>query len=262
MIRALYTATTGMSAQQAQIDTTSNNLANVNTTGFKKDRAEFKDLIYQSQDYTAGNTSQTTVNPTGIDMGLGVRLSNINKLHLQGSLRETGNNLDIAITGKGFFQIPNEQGDMQYTRDGSFKLDAEGYLVNGSGQKMEPLIGPITSEHVEISITEAGGVYGMLQDGTQQQIGQIALAYFPNPAGLKPQGNNVFLQADASGEPTVAEPGTVGLGRVQQGFLEASNVSLVEEMMNLISSQRAYEANSKSVSTVDSMLQVASNLKR
>jgi flagellar basal-body rod protein FlgG len=263
MIRALYTAATGMAAQQAQIDTTSNNLANVNTTGFKKDRAEFKDLIYQNQNYTAGATSSDTVNPTGINVGLGVRLSNINKLHMQGSLKETGNTLDVAITGKGFFKIELPNGDINYTRDGSFKLNPEGFLVNGQGFKVSPDVGPITNEHIEISIAENGELFGRQEDGQQVSLGQLTLTYFPNPAGLIPEGNNMFLASDASGEPMEdLTPGTQGVGRIQQGFLEGSNVQLVTEMMDLISAQRAYEANSKSVTTVDEMLSTANNLKR
>jgi flagellar basal-body rod protein FlgG len=263
MIRALYTASTGMSAQQAQIDTTSNNLANVNTTAFKKDRAEFKDLMYQSQNFTAGATSMNTVNPTGIDIGLGTRLSNVNKMFAQGSLKETGNNLDMAITGKGFFKIVLPTGDIAYTRDGSFKLDPDGYIVNGSGFRLDPEVGPITNEHLDISIGEDGLVSASLEDGTLVDLGQIKLTYFPNPAGLNPQGNNLYLASDASGDAIEdIVPGLEGMGMIQQGFLEGSNVALVEEMMNLITAQRAYEANSKSVTTVDEMLQIANGLKR
>ncbi len=263
MIRALYTASTGMSAQQAQIDTTSNNLANVNTTAFKKDRAEFKDLMYQSQNFTAGATSMDTINPTGIDIGLGTRLSNVNKLFMQGSLKETGNKFDIAISGNGFFKIVLPTGDYAYTRDGGFKLDPEGFLVTGQGDKVEPEIGPITNEHLEISIGADGIVSGSLEDGTQVELGQIKLTHFPNPSGLNPQGNNMYIATEASGNALEdIVPGLQGMGMLQQGFLEGSNVALVEEMMNLISAQRAYEANSKSVTTVDEILQLSNNLKR
>lgn len=263
MIKALYTASTGMSAQQAQIDIVSNNLANVNTTAFKKDRAEFKDLMYQSQNYTAGATSNETINPTGIDVGLGVRLSNVSKMFMQGSLKETGNRFDLAIKGDGFFKIVLPTGDFAYTRDGSFKLNPEGFLVNGQGANIEPEVGPITNEHLEISIGEDGLVFGTLEDGTFVELGQIKLTYFPNPAGLKPLGDNLYLGTDASGDPIEdITPGLEGIGMIQQGFLESSNVTLVEEMMNLITAQRAYEANSKSVTTADEMLQISNNLKR
>ncbi len=263
MIKALYTATTGMAAQQARIDTTSNNLANVNTMGFKKDRAEFKDLMYQSQNFTAGGTGDTAVNPTGIDIGLGTRLSNVNKIFLQGSMEQTGNNLDVAISGNGFMHIMQENGDSAYTRDGALKLDSEGYLVTGQGLRLQPEIGPVTNEHLKISIADNGLVYGSLEDGSEVELGQIKLTYFPNPSGLAPQGNNLYLASNASGDAIEdIVPGEQGLGKLQQGFLEGSNVTLVEEMMNLIGAQRAYEANSKSVSTVDDMLQIANNLKQ
>jgi flagellar basal-body rod protein FlgG len=261
MIRALYTASTGMSAQQAQIDTTSNNLANVNTTAFKKDRAEFKDLIYQSQNFTAGATSANSINPTGIDIGLGTRLSNVNKMFSQGSLKETGNNLDVAIAGKGFFKITLPNGDTAYTRDGSFKLDPDGYLVTGSGYKLDPE-NVVPDEIVDISISEDGVVTGTKSDGSISDLGRMKLTNFPNPSGLKPQGNNLYLATDASGDGEDIDPGNNGVGIIQQGFLEGSNVELVSEMMNLITAQRAYEANSKSVTTVDEMLSIANGLKR
>jgi len=262
MIRGLYTAAAGMTAQQKNIDVISNNIANVNTDGFKQDRAEFQDLMYQSLNYTAGATSETTNNPTGIDTGLGVRVSGIQKNFLQGSLKETGNTYDIAIEGNGFFQINTPQGEIAYSRNGTFKLDNEGTMVDGQGYPLEPEIS-IPSDLVNISIAQDGTVSG--QDATTGDIttlGQITLVNFINPSGLAPQGSSLYLATEVSGDPIEETPGLEGMGTLRQGMIEGSNVQLVTEMVNLITAQRGYEANSKSINTTDSMLQTVNALKR
>ena len=262
MIRGLYTAAAGMTAQQKNIDVISNNIANVNTNGFKQDRAEFQDLMYQSLNYTAGATSTTTSNPTGIDTGLGVRVSGIQKNFLQGNLKETGNTYDIAIQGNGFFQITTPQGEVGYTRNGAFKLDSDGAMVDGSGYKLEPEI-VIPPELIKISIGQDGTVTGQdAATGAITTLGQINLVNFINPAGLAPQGNSLYLATDVSGDPIEATPGLDGMGTVRQRMIEGSNVQLVTEMVNLITAQRGYEANSKSINTTDSMLQTVNQLKR
>jgi len=262
MIRGLYTAASGMVAQQQNIDVISNNIANVNTTGFKQDRAEFQDLMYQSLNYTAGATSATSNNPTGIDVGLGVRTSGIQKNFIQGSLKETGNSFDIAIAGNGFFKITTPTGETAYSRDGSFKKDNEGALVTGQGYKLDPEI-VIPDNLINISIADDGIVSGAdATTGDVTQLGQITLANFINPAGLAPKGNNLYSETEVSGAPIDGNPGLNGIGSLQQGMLEGSNVQLVTEMVDLITAQRAYEANSKSITTTDTMLQTVNQLKR
>lgn len=262
MIRGLYTAASGMNAQQTNIDVISNNIANVNTTGFKQDRAEFQDLMYESLNYTAGATTADTDNPTGIDVGLGVRVEGIQKSFSQGSLRETGNKLDVAIEGDGFFKITMPNGETGYTRNGAFKVDSEGSLVNGSGFKLDPEI-VVPAELSEISIGQDGTVSGTnASTGEVTDLGQITIVDFINPAGLAPQGSNLYLATETSGDAIEGTPGLDGMGNLRQGMLESSNVSLVIEMVNLITAQRAYEANSKSIQTTDSMLQTVNQLKR
>lgn len=262
MIRGLHTAAAGMVAQQQDIDVISNNIANVNTTGFKKDRAEFQDLMYQSLNYTAGKTSAETNNPTGIDTGLGVRVSGIQKNFAQGSLLQTGGTYDMAIQGNGFFKITTPTGDTAYTRNGSFKLDSEGSIVNGSGYKVDPEI-VIPNNLINISIAQDGTVSGVdPSTGVTQTLGQITLTNFINPAGLAPQGDSLYLATDTSGDPVDGTPGLNGIGSIRQGMVEGSNVQLVTEMVNLITAQRGYEANSKSITTTDSMLQTVNQLKR
>jgi flagellar basal-body rod protein FlgG len=257
MIRGLYTAAAGMNAQQHQIDVTSNNIANVNTTAFKQDRAEFQDLMYQSLNFTAGATSKSTANPTGIDVGLGVRIAGIQKNFLQGSLKQTGNPLDLAIEGDGFFEITLPNGETAYTRNGAFKVDNEGTLVNGQGY---PLAQGITLEigAKDISISENGLISYNL-NGVLTQAGPIQLFNFINPAGLTPLGDSLFSATDTSGDPVEIENNRV---KLRQGMLESSNVKLVNEMVDLITAQRAYEANSKSISTTDQMLTQINQLKR
>lgn len=262
MLRSLYSATSGMLAQQTHIDTTSNNIANVNTTGFKKSRADFNDLFYQAMQYAGTNTSNTTLSPDGMEVGLGVRPSVITKMFSQGSPKETENNLDVAITGKGFFQVQLPDGTTAYTRSGNFKLDEQGNLVTSEGYLLIPQITlPEDTTQVNIGVDGTVSVTQGLQT-TSNVIGQITLANFVNPAGLHSMGDNLFSITNASGDAIVGNPDSQGLGKLRQGFLELSNVRLVEEMTDLITAQRAYEANSKSIQTADAMLQTVNSLKR
>ncbi len=262
MLRSLYSATSGMLAQQTHIDTTSNNIANVNTTGFKKSRADFNDLFYQAMQYAGTNTSNTTLSPNGMEVGLGVRPSAITKMFSQGSSKETENNLDVAITGKGFFQVQLPDGTTAYTRSGNFKLDEQGNLVTSEGYLLIPQITlPEDTTQVNIGVDGTVSVTQGLQT-TSNVIGQITLANFVNPAGLHSMGDNLFSITNASGDAIVGNPDSQGLGKLRQGFLELSNVRLVEEMTDLITAQRAYEANSKSIQTADAMLQTVNSLKR
>jgi flagellar basal-body rod protein FlgG len=261
VIRGLYTAATGMNSMQHQIDVTSNNIANVNTTGFKQDRAEFQDLMYETLNYTAGQTSQTTMNPTGIDVGLGVRVSGIQKNFSEGDLKLTSNTLDLAIEGKGFFQITLPSGETAYTRNGAFKLNSEGSIVNGSGYSLSPEI-VIPDNVVDVSIAKDGTVTATdSQTGATTDLGQITIADFINSAGLIPLGDSLFMQSDASGDVIEGNPSEEQFGSIQQGMIELSNVKLVNEMVDLITAQRAYEANSKAITTTDSMLDTVNRLK-
>ncbi len=262
MMRSLYTAATGMVGMQLQIDTTSNNIANVNTIGYKKQRAEFADLFYQVAEYAGTATSANTISPTGIEVGLGVRPTAVTKMFSQGNFKETGNNLDLSITGNGFFQIQLPDGTTGYTRNGSFKLDNNGQMVNSDGYPLLPEI-VIPEDATQIAVGTDGTV-SVLQGGQTElnQIGQIDIANFINPAGLHSLGDNLYINTTASGDPVVGVPGLNGLGQVRQGFVEMSNVQLVEEMTDLITGQRAYEANSKAIQTSDAMLQTVNGLKR
>lgn len=262
MVRGLYTAATGMNAQQHQIDVTSNNIANVNTFGFKQDRAEFQDLMYETLNYTAGQTSETTRNPTGIDVGLGVKISGIQKNFQQGSLKETSNTLDMAIEGNGFFRVTLPDGETAYTRNGGFKLNEEGTIVNGNGYTLDPEI-VIPPNVVKVTIGKDGIVTATDKaTETVVQLGQIALSDFINPAGLAPIGDSLFKATEASGDATEGNPTTNQFGALRQGMIELSNVKLVNEMVDLITAQRAYEANSKAISTSDELLDIANRLKR
>ncbi|MBN2809589.1 MAG: flagellar basal-body rod protein FlgG [Deltaproteobacteria bacterium] len=262
MIRGLFTSSTGMTAQQLNIDVIANNLANVNTTGFKKSRADFQDLMYQTMS-RAGTTSATGEElPTGVQVGLGTKPVAVYKIFSQGSYQETGNELDMAIEGDGFFQVLLSDGTTGYTRAGTFKLDSTGNLVTSDGYPMQPAIN-IPSDTTQVTIT-ADGTVSVIQAGqaTSTAVGNVELASFSNPAGLNAVGRNLFRETDASGTATTGTPGADGLGTISQGFLEMSNVSVVEEMVNMIVGQRAYEANSKSIQTCDAMLQTATGLKR
>lgn len=262
MLKALWIAATGMEAQNLNIDIISNNLANVNTSGFKKDRADFEDLMYQTIKLAgAPATSQTQI-PTGIDVGQGVRPVAVQKIFSQGDYKQTNNPLDLAIEGDGFFQILLPNGDLAYTRAGAFKLDRDGRLVTADGNPLQPEI-TIPQDAEAISIGEDGTV-SVLQPGNTAptQLGQIQLVRFINPAGLKSLGRNLFMPTDSSGEPILGVPGENGFGTIAQGYLEMSNVSVVEEMVNMILAQRAYEINAKAIQTADEMLQMANNIKR
>jgi flagellar basal-body rod protein FlgG len=261
MIRGLYTAATGMIAMQHQIDVTSNNIANVNTSGFKQDRAEFQDLMYETLNYTAGQTSQTTRNPTGIDTGLGVRISGIQKNFSEGDLQLTSNTLDLAIEGDGFFQITLPSGETAYSRNGAFKLNSDGTIVNGNGYELSPQI--VIPDNVTDVTFGTDGIVTATNSATgeSQELGQIELADFINPAGLTPLGESLYMISDASGDVLTGDPTTDQFGSIRQGMIELSNVALVTEMVDLITAQRAYEANSKAITTTDSMLDTVNRLK-
>jgi flagellar basal-body rod protein FlgG len=257
MNAALWAAKTGLDAQQTEMAVISNNLANVNTTGFKEDRAAFEDLLYQNQTQAGADTSQTTQSPSGMSIGTGVQVVATEKDYSQGSLTHTGNPLDVAVQGQGFFQIQMPDGTLAYTRDGTFQTNAQGQLVTSSGYLVQPGITvPQGAQSVTIgndgtvSVTLAG-------QSAATQIGQLQLANFINPPGLQPIGQNLLVQSAASGAPQTRSPGTNGLGTLTQGQLESSNVNVVEELVNMIQTQRAYEMNSKAISTVDQMLQYA-----
>lgn len=260
MIRALWTASSGMTVQQVNLDVISNNIANVNTAGYKRGRADFQDLIYQTLRLAGAKTEAGNEVPTGIQIGLGSYLTSVQKSFSQGEMQMSENSLDIAIEGNGFFQITLPSGDTAYTRDGTFKSDSEGRIVTSDGYLLTPNI-TIPQRTTDISIEGDGTVTAMV-DGRPQQLGRLELAIFANSAGLKAMGKNLFLETDASGTPTTGGPGTNGIGTLIQGFLERSNVNIMQEMINLIIGQRAYEVNSKTVQAADEMLQVANNLRR
>ena len=262
MLRSLWTAASGMEAQALNIDVLSHNLANVNTTGFKKGRADFQDLMYETLRLAGSPSSASTQVPTGIQVGLGTRTAAIQKIFLQGDYKATENELDIAIEGDGFFQITKSDGEIAYTRDGSFKLNSEGRIVTSDGFLLEPEIS-VPPDAMTISIGIDGTV-SVLQAGQTEpnEIGTIELANFINPAGLNAIGRNLYLATAASGDVLTGTAGEDGFGTIAQGFLEMSNVSVVEEMVKLISAQRAYEINSKAIQASDEMLQLANNIKR
>ncbi len=261
MIRALLSAASGMAAQQTNIDNIANNLANANTNGFKMRRMQFQDLLYQSYVQPGAAAGSQTVVPSGLQVGLGTRPSSNEIIFSEGAFQETDNPLDLTIQGKGFFQVLLPTGQMAYTRDGGFQLDRNGNLVDSSGNMLQP---QITIPAQAQSITIAGdGTVSYTQPGqtASQTAGQIQLALFPNPAGMNCIGQNMFQPTDASGEPVVAVPGgQEGLGSLMQGYTEASNVSVVEEFINMIVSQRAYEASSKVVKAADEMYQEVNNI--
>jgi flagellar basal-body rod protein FlgG len=251
-----------MQAQQLNIDVLSNNLANVNTTGFKKSRADFQDLLYETLSLAGASSSSTTQIPTGIQLGHGTRPAAVQKIFMQGEYKQTKNELDIAIEGDGFFQITKPDGEIAYTRAGSFKLDSEGRIVTSDGYSIEPEIS-IPTDSMEISIGTDGTV-SVRQAGENEatEVGTIQLARFVNPAGLNSIGRNLYLPTSASGDVITGTAGEEGFGTLAQRFLEMSNVSVVEEMVNLITAQRAYEINSKAIQAADEMLQISNNLKR
>jgi len=254
MIKSLWTAKTGLESQQVQLDVISNNLANVSTNGFKKSRAVFEDLLYQNlRQPGAWATNQTNL-PSGMQVGTGVRPVATERLHTQGGLQETGNSRDLAINGQGFFQVMMPDGTTAYTRDGSFQLDQNGQLVTAGGYPVEPAIF-IPGNALSITIS-GDGIVSITEPGSNdaQQVGQLTLATFVNPTGLESVGENLYLETTASGPRNENIPGLNGAGRLYQGYVETSNVNVVEEMVNMIQTQRAYEINSKAVKTSDEML--------
>jgi flagellar basal-body rod protein FlgG len=254
MIRALYTAATGMEAQQLNIDVIANNLANVNTTGFKKSRADFQDLLYQTLRAPGAAATNNTQSPTGIQVGLGARPAAVQRINVQGDYTQTGNALDVAIEGTGFFQVTLPDGTAAYTRAGALKLDNTGKFVNSDGLAIEPSI-TIQDGTNDVTIGSDGTVSGTLPgQSTSTTIGQIQTVRFANPAGLRAMGKNLLQETETSGTPQVGIPGQENRGTLLQGFLENSNVSVVEELVGLITGQRAYEATSKAIQTADEML--------
>jgi flagellar basal-body rod protein FlgG len=261
MIKSLNTAATGMLAQQSNMDVISNNIANVSTTGFKKSRAEFEDLVYHNLKEPGQASGLNSVTPTGVQTGLGVRTASVQKDFADGTAVITKNPLDVSIEGNGFFQLQTPDGEIAYTRDGSFKKDASGRIVDKNGNLLLPQI-VIPENSISVEITPSGEVKSISELNEAAQIlGNIEIAAFINPAGLKSVGKNLFLPSAASGQPTTLRPGTMGSGYLAQGELEGSNVNIVDEMINMISAQRAYETNSKVIQTSDQMLQTAVNVK-
>ena len=260
MIRAIWTGATGMGAQQLNVDTVANNLANVNTTGFKKSKAHFQDLMYQTLLIAGAETPAGGQVPAGIQVGMGVRPSDVQKIFTQGDLTQTGNDLDLAIEGRGFFRVLKNDEDL-YTRAGNFKLDTDGNICTPNGDKLQPEMA-VPTDTVSISIDRSGTVTAFDPSGTGNSLGEMELYTFPNTAGLFSLGHNLYRTTDASGEAIAGTPGSDGLGTIAQGFIEMSNVDVVEEMVSMIAAQRAYEINSKAIQTADSMLQIANNLKR
>jgi flagellar basal-body rod protein FlgG len=255
MIRSLWISKTGMEAQQTQLDTIAHNLANVSTNGFKREHVVFEDLIYQNLRQAGANSSEQTQLPTGLQVGLGTHAIATSRNFSQGNLQQTTNNLDVAVKGQGFFQIQLPDGTTAYTRDGSFQVDSNGQLVTNNGYTVQPGI-TIPAQAQSITIAPDGTVSVTLPgQATAQSVGQLQLATFVNPAGLEPKGGNLFAETTASGTPNTSAPGSNGTGTLQQGFVETSNVNVVEELVSMIQTQRAYEMNSKAIQTSDQMLQ-------
>jgi len=258
----MYTAATGMEAQQLYMDTISHNLSNVNTNGFKRSKVEFQDLMYQTLREPGVRNVEGSMPPSGIEVGLGVRTAATQRIFQQGSLNQTGNNLDLAIQGEGFYQIALPDGSTAYTRDGQFKLSRDGMLITSNGFQVYPQI--VIPEGAEDITVSADGLVStrIAGEDTSIEIGQFELARFVNPSGLKALGQNLFVISDASGEGIVSLPTEEGTGSITQGYVEASNVQIVDEMVNMIGAQRAYEIVSKSITVSDEMMQTASNLRR
>ncbi|HSI21716.1 MAG TPA: flagellar basal-body rod protein FlgG [Methylophilaceae bacterium] len=254
MLRSLWIAKTGMESQQINIDVISNNLANVSTNGFKRSRPVFEDLIYQTLRQPGSQASQQTQVPSGLQIGLGARPVATERIFLQGNLQQTGNTLDMAIQGNGFFQVQLPDGTLAYTRDGAFQVNSEGTVVTANGDILQPQI-TIPADAVSIDIAQDGTVTITQPGNTTTTQGPIQLTNFINPAGLQSVGDNLYLETVASGTPNASNPGLNGLGTLQQGFVETSNVNVVEELINMIQAQRAYEINSKSIQASDQMLQ-------
>ncbi|MEW5904720.1 MAG: flagellar basal-body rod protein FlgG [Pseudomonadota bacterium] len=260
MIRSLWISKTGLEAQQTQMDVISNNLANINTVGFKRSRAVFEDLLYQNIRQPGAQSSQQTQIPSGLQIGTGVRPIAAERIHTQGNLQQTGNKLDVAIQGEGFFQVLMPDGTTAYTRDGSLQTDNQGQLVTANGFVIQPAL-TIPANATSVTIGQ-DGVVSVTQAGSAAavQVGSLQLATFINPAGLESKGQNLYLETAASGAPSTNVPGTNGAGTLSQGMVETSNVNVVEELVNMIQAQRAYEINSKSITTSDQMLQRLSQI--
>ena len=261
MIRSLFTAATGMVAQQLNLDVIANNLANVNTAGYKKSRADFQDLMYQIVQ-EPGTSQQQGTSPQGIQVGLGVRPASVGKLHSQGDFESTQNPLDVAIEGDGYLPVALPTGETVYTRSGALKLNETGSIVTSDGYELSPAI-TVPPDALSINIAP-DGIVTVRQPGaaTAAQVGQLQLARFQNPGGLRSRGRNLFEETESSGPPTLSNAGENGVGTIAQGFLESSNVSVVEEIVQMVTGQRAYEANSKVIQTADQLLSNAINVKR
>jgi len=259
MNQSLWIAKTGLDAQQTKMSVISNNLANASTTGYKRGRAVFEDLLYQNQRQVGAQSSQDTLYPTGLMIGTGVRTVATEKLFSQGAMSQTQNPLDVAIDGKGFLQITMPDGTLAYTRDGSLQVNAKGELVTASGYPVQPAV-TIPADAQSITIG-TDGIVSVRQPGQSAttQVGTLQLASFVNPAGLQPMGSNLFMESSASGNAQTGAPGLNGLGTVMQGYVEGSNVNVVEELVSMIETQRAYEMNSKAIQTSDQMLQFVNN---
>ncbi|HZB91108.1 MAG TPA: flagellar basal-body rod protein FlgG [Stellaceae bacterium] len=260
-MRAMDIAATGMMAQQTNVEVIANNIANQNTTGFKEQRPEFQDLLYQTERRGGANSSDNnTIVPVGVQIGIGVQTAAVYRINIQGNLAQTGNPLDLAIQGNGYFQVLQPDGTIAYTRDGSFQLSPTGEIVTADGYVVEPGI-TIPQNTTAISVNSSGQVQAQVAGQTNPQtVGQLELANFANPAGLNAIGNNLLLQTEASGQATTGNPGTTAFGTVNQGMLETSNVDIVSEITNLITAQRAYEMNSKVIQTTDQMMQTLSQI--
>jgi len=260
MLRGMWSAASGMAAQQMSIDVIANNLANVGTISFKKSRGEFQDLMYQTLNQAGSRTASGSQIPTGIQIGMGTMPLGVQKMFMQGDFKETKNELDMVIEGKGFFKVLSNS-EERYTRAGNFKLDTDGNICTPNGDKLQPEMA-VPTDTVSISIDRSGTVTAFDPSGTGNSLGEMELYTFPNTAGLFSLGHNLYRTTDASGEAIAGTPGSDGLGTIAQGFIEMSNVDVVEEMVSMIAAQRAYEINSKAIQTADSMLQIANNLKR
>lgn len=264
MLRSLYSAASGMTGQQFNIDTISNNLSNVNTVGFKKNRPDFEDLLYQTQRTAGTPATEDTLVPVGEQVGHGVRVAATQKMFTQGSVRETGNVGDIAINGEGFFRVQRYDGQLAYTRDGTFKIDAEGQFVTSNGYRLLPEVTlPDGFIRESVTISNDGRVTVRVPESDEPiEVGQLQLYRFVNPAGLRAIGENLFSVTQASGDAIGGQPGFDGMGETLHKFVEQSNVQVVDEMVNMITAQRAYEMSSKAIQTTDTMLGIANNLKR
>ena len=264
MVRSLWTAATGMNGQQSNIDAISNNLSNVNTTGFKQQRVEFEDLIYQNLKLAGTPATEDTVTPVGIQQGAGVKVAATQRIFTQGSLQNTGVDTDVAIVGEGFIRVQQYDGSYAYTRDGALKIDMTGQLVTSEGLRVMPeIIMPENFDIHTLTITDQGKVtVKVAGDDTPVEVGQLELYRFPNQVGLEAVGDSLFKVTNASGQPIASRPGVDGMGIIKHKFLEMSNVSVVNEMVQMIVAQRAYKFNSKAIQTSDSMLNIAANLKR